>query len=308
MVVIPRASTDCLHMRSGAPPQRLRAPQAQAHRRRTARVRRAPLLAGLAFALGAIVLIGPVGGLAGGPAATRSGAPDTPSGQATRPPSLPGIASSAPVTASPAGLPACRYADDPAIPDPAGDWTLAILDTIVRLPPGYAPSDLVEVGTAGLSGGGQVRATMIPSLRALATAAAAAGVPLAVRSAYRSEARQKAVFDDWVRTSGEAAARQFSARPGHSEHELGLAVDFAAESGSAPWDEAFEQTPQGHWLAVHAAQFGFVMSYPKDAESVTCYAYEPWHFRWVGKTVAKQVAASGLPLRAWLWSRSHATK
>lgn len=45
------------------------------------------------------------------------------------------------------------------------------------------------------------------------------------------------------------------------------------------------------------------MSYPKGAENVTCFAYEPWHFRWVGKTAAKQVAASGLPLRTWLWSR-----
>lgn len=206
---------------------------------------------------------------------------------------------------SPADLPACRYADDDAVPDAAGDWTLAVLDTIVRLPVGYAPADLVPVADAGLSGGGEVRATMIPSLRAVAAAAAAAGVPLAVRSAFRSEARQKAVFDDWVRSSGEAAARKFSARPGHSEHELGLAVDFAAENGSAPWDEAFEQTPQGHWLALHAADFGFVMSYPRDAENVTCYAYEPWHFRWVGKTVAKEVAASRLPLRAWLWSRSH---
>ena len=131
-------------MRSGAPPKRLRAPQAQAHRRRTARVRRAPLLAGLAFALGAIVLIGPVGGLAGGPGATRPASPETRSGQASRPVEPAGNRVLGAGAALPADLPACRYADDPAVPDPDGDWTLAILDTIVRLPAGYAPQDLVR--------------------------------------------------------------------------------------------------------------------------------------------------------------------
>ena len=110
------------------------------------------------------------------------------------------------------------------------------------------------------------------------------------------------MFDGWVDSSGESVARRSSARPGHSEHQLGLAVDFAAAHGSAPWNQAFGDTGHGHWLAAHAAEFGFVMSYPKDAEAVTCYAYEPWHFRWVGREVAQQVVASGLPLRAWLWS------
>lgn len=303
MVVIAGPPTNGLHMTSGAPLPRRRAPQAHPHRRRSRRAGRAPLLAGLSLALGAIVLVGPVGGLAGGPGAPRPSPQATRPGSDAAPPTASALAPTATASVGAADLPACRYDDDPAIPGPAGDWTLTILDTIVRLPVHYAPTDLVPVADAGLTGGGEVRSTMIPDLRALATAAAAAGVPLGVRSAYRSEARQKAVFDDWVRTSGEAAARQFSARPGHSEHELGLAVDFAAESGTAPWDEKFEQTPQGHWLAVHAAQFGFVMSYPRDAEGVTCYAYEPWHFRWVGHAVAKQVVAAGLPLRAWLWSR-----
>lgn len=165
------------------------------------------MLAGLACALGAIVLIGPAGGLAGGPAPRPSTAPeirpDHASGSSGAS-GLPGVpsASTASVPTSPVDLPACRYADNAAVTDVLGDWTVAILDTIVRLPAGYAPRDLIPVADAGLSGGGEVRATMIPSLRALASAAAAAGLPLAVRSAYRSEARQKAVFDDWVRAVG----------------------------------------------------------------------------------------------------------
>lgn len=299
-------------MRSGADREDVRRPRSQAHRRRASGTRSggAPLVLGLGLALAAIILIGPVGGLAGGPGAPRLVGTDRPTaGRLT--PGMPLDSAFGPATAEasdpsgPAGsadLPACRFDDVPATQRPGGDWTLAILDTIYRLPAGYAPPDLVTVGNAGISGSGQVRATMIPDLKALAKTARNAGLPLAVKSAYRSEARQQAVYDDWVRTSGEAAARQFSARPGHSEHQLGLAVDFAAEGGTAPWDESFAQTAQGHWLAQHAADYGFVMSYPKDAEAVTCYAYEPWHFRWVGRTVARAVAASDMPLRAWLWS------
>jgi D-alanyl-D-alanine carboxypeptidase len=301
-------------MRSGAVREDVRRPRSQAHRRRSSGARSggAPVFWGLGLALAAIVLIGPVGGLAGGPGAARPGGTDRPTAGRLVPATSPGTASgpASPVASGPAGsadLPACRFDDVPATPRPAGDWTLAILDTIYRLPAGYAPPDLVPVANAGISGGGQVRATMVPDLRALAKAAAKAGLPLAVKSAYRNEARQKAVYDDWVRTSGETAARQFSARPGHSEHQLGLAVDFAAEGGTAPWDESFEQTAQGHWLAEHAAAYGFVMSYPRGAEAVTCYAYEPWHFRWVGRTVARAVAASRKPLREWLWSGQDAT-
>lgn len=297
-------------MGSGADREPRSRPRSQAHRRRSsgARVGGAPLVWGLGLALVAIVLIGPVGGLAGGAGAARPAGTDRPTAGRLAPASVP-AASSAPASPDAVGAtgsarpPACRFDDIPATPGPGGDWTLAILDTIVRLPAGYTPPDLVPVGNAGIAGGGQLRVTMIPDLRALTKAATKAGVPLAAKSAFRNEARQKAVHDDWVRTSGEAAARQFSARPGHSEHQLGLAVDFSAEAGSAPWDGAFEQSPQGQWLAAHAVDYGFVMSYPKGAEAVACYAYEPWHFRWVGRAVADEVAASGLPLRAWLWSR-----
>jgi zinc D-Ala-D-Ala carboxypeptidase len=292
----------------------VRRPRSQAHRRRASRARTtgAPLLLGLGLAVAAIVLIGPVGGLAGGPGAPRPVGGDRPTAGRLTPGMPLGRANgpAAPEASSPTGtddLPACRFDDVPATQRPAGAWTLTILDTIYRMPAGYAPPDLVAVANAGISGGGQVRATMIPDLKALAKAARSAGLPLAVKSAYRSEARQQAVYDDWVRTSGETAARQFSARPGHSEHQLGLAVDFAAEGGTAPWDESFEQTAQGHWLAEHAADYGFVMSYPRGAEPVTCYAYEPWHFRWVGRTVARAVAASRKPLREWLWSGQDAT-
>ena len=284
---------------------------------------------GLALGVAAMVFLGPVAGMAGfgsagslgvRPASSSAEPTGAVQGDVSGPggslepggsppggnlvpggaPPLEGMASNAP--AIPADLPACRYAQKPAVQRPSGDWILSILDTEVRLPVGYVPPHMVDVSHAGLSGGGEVRDVIMPDLTALVAAADAAGFPLMEVSAYRSETKQQVVFDGWVDSAGEAAARKSSARPGHSEHQLGLAVDFAASHGSAPWDQPFGDTDHGHWLAAHAADYGFVMSYPKGAEAVTCYAFEPWHFRWVGRDIARQVVASGLPLRAWLWS------
>jgi D-alanyl-D-alanine carboxypeptidase len=204
------------------------------------------------------------------------------------------------ISPPPRRLPACSFGDRPAAPGPDGDWVFSVVDTRLRLPKGYAPDDLVPVSRAGLAGGGSLRSIAIDDLRALATAAKAADRPLAVQSAYRSETRQGLVFQGWVDRDGEAAARLHSARPGHSEHELGTTLDFRSAGGPAPWTVPFGETATGRWLASHAAAYGFVMSYPDGAESETCYASEPWHFRWVGRGMAVRVAASGLVLRAWL--------
>ena len=196
--------------------------------------------------------------------------------------------------------PLCRFADDVTRPGPDDDWTLAVLDTALRLPAAFAPSDLVRTETAGIEGGGKVRKIVMADLRAMAAQAVADGIPLRIRSAYRSEARQADVFESWARQAGRKKALRVSARPGHSEHQLGTTIDFAPSS-APPWDGNFGATPTGRWLARNAADFGFVMSYPKGASEVTCYAAEPWHFRWIGHDRAAAVVASGLTLREWLW-------
>jgi hypothetical protein len=98
------------------------------------------------------------------------------------------------------------------------------------------------VSRAGLSGGGSIRRIAIADLKALVKDGRKAGVRLAVESAYRSEARQRRTFAGWVRTSGEAEARRFSARAGHSEHQLGTAIDFKAAGGGSPWTQAFARS------------------------------------------------------------------
>jgi D-alanyl-D-alanine carboxypeptidase len=139
-------------------------------------------------------------------------------------------------------------------------------------------------------------------LKAMATAARAAGARLAVQSAYRSYATQRSTFSYWVSQSGYAAAIKSSARAGHSEHQLGTTVDFRSYGGSAPWYyRDWGTTKAGAWLRNNAWKYGFVMSYPKGKTAVTCYAYEPWHFRYVGRTTAAAIRASKLTPREYLW-------
>ena len=196
--------------------------------------------------------------------------------------------------------PPCRFADDLARPGQDDDWTLAVVDTALRLPAEYAPPDLVRTEVAKIDGGGKVRKIVIADLRAMAAQARADRIRLTIRSAYRSEARQAQVFREWAREVGRRKALRVSARPGHSEHQLGTTIDFARGS-APPWAGDFAATSTGRWLARNAADFGFVMSYPKGGSDVTCYAAEPWHFRWIGRDRAAAVAESGLTLREWLW-------
>lgn len=176
------------------------------------------------------------------------------------------------------------------------------LDPLYALGADYAPPDLVPLRRAGFDDARLVRAIVIDDLRALRETAAAAGNPLEIQSAYRSYGYQARVFDSWVAQLGRQRALAVSARPGHSEHQLGTAVDVRSAGGPAPWDlDDWATTPAGAWTAANAWRFGFVMSYPRAARDVTCYAYEPWHYRWVGREAARRIHESGLPLRAWLW-------
>ncbi len=212
----------------------------------------------------------------------------------------PGARSPAP-SPTPPPLAACRYADEPAAHVAYDDWQRTIVDTTSRLPKGYVPPDLVTVSRAGLSGRGSIRLIAIADLKALAVAAGKARARLAVESAYRSEARQQRTFAGWARTSGDAEARRFSARAGHSEHQLGTAIDFKVAGGGSPWTRAFAHSLQARWLAANAWRFGWIQSYPAGAETQTCYGREAWHYRYVGRQVAAEVHVSGMTLRAWLW-------
>jgi D-alanyl-D-alanine carboxypeptidase len=198
-------------------------------------------------------------------------------------------------------LPAARVA--------YADWGTTLLDPIFRLPAGYAPPDLVDTSKAGLNASYYVRTIALADLSAMVSAARADGARLAVESAYRSYVGQQLTFSGWVRQVGYAAALQTSARPGHSEHQLGTAIDFKTVGGVAPWRYAdWATTKEGSWLAANAWKFGWLLSYPKGTSGVSCYRYEPWHYRYVGRTVAATVHAAGVTPREWLWSQGYGVR
>jgi zinc D-Ala-D-Ala carboxypeptidase len=212
----------------------------------------------------------------------------------------PGIAPSHARGAGP--LPACRYDDIMTEPRGYGDWATTLVDTILRVPKSYVPPDLVSVSQTGIAGRGKVRAIVVDDLRAMADAAAAAGNAIGVQSAYRSYADQQAVFAGWVAQYGYAQALRFSARPGHSEHQLGLAIDFRSDPGGSPFTGSWGTTPAGSWMRQHAWEFGFIRSYPPKEQGTTCYASESWHYRYVGRDLAAAIHASGLTTREYLWA------
>ncbi len=199
-------------------------------------------------------------------------------------------------------LPTCAYQDVLTPFRAYTDWRRTLVDTILMVPSGYAPGDLVDSSNAGLNGGYSLRSHVATDLKAMADAARAAGRPVQIVSAYRSYSTQKATFDHWVAVGGYEQALRTSARPGHSEHQLGTTFDFTTLGGRPPWEYAdWASTSAGAWTGANAWRYGFVMSYPRNSYSKVCYDYEPWHYRYVGRTAARQVHDSTLTLREWLW-------
>ena len=204
-----------------------------------------------------------------------------------------------PVTGGP---PVCEYVDVLTKHVGYGEWAISLLDTIFHLPSGYAPGDLVDSGAAGVNGGYLLRSIVIADLAALAADARANGTPIRLVSGYRSYAQQQATFDYWVSVGGYKQALRTSARAGHSEHQLGTVIDVTSDGGAAPWEYAdWATTPAGAWMAANAWRYGFVMSYPRGAYDQSCYDYEPWHYRYVGRDLAAHIAGSGRVPRLVLW-------
>lgn len=235
-----------------------------------------------------------------GVAATAAGERPLPRNLPSKTVTAPGIEPAA------APLPACRYQDTKTRYRRLADWRRTLLDTNLKVGRKYRPTDLVSTSRAGVSGGGTVRAHVIGDLMAMARAARSAGKPFKVRSAYRSYQYQVNTFDSWVNQLGLIEARKVSARPGHSEHQLGTTLDFqSAGTSRAPWDYPdWARTSAGRWLKKHAWKYGFIMSYPRGKAAEVCYSYEPWHYRYIGRAKARKVHESGKTLRKYLWKRS----
>ncbi|MEG1411273.1 MAG: M15 family metallopeptidase [Terrisporobacter sp.] len=126
------------------------------------------------------------------------------------------------------------------------------------------------------------------------------GIIINLRSGYRSYYTQVQLYNDYVRRDGKEAADRYSAIPGFSEHQTGLALDITtgnSKKSIGPW---FDETPQAKWLYENAYKYGFVLRYPKGKEDVTGYMYESWHYRYIGKEDSKNFKMNDLTLEEYL--------
>lgn len=159
-----------------------------------------------------------------------------------------------------------------------------------RLPADYEPEDLVVPDVAFPYEEDvpkkQLRKPAAEALEALFREANEEGLTLFAVSGYRSYTRQETIFAANVSKDGEEAANQYSARPGESEHQTGLAMDVSSPSNNYELTIEFGKTAEGEWLKDHAHHHGFIIRYPEDKTDITGYQYEPWHLRYVGEELA----------------------
>ena len=165
-----------------------------------------------------------------------------------------------------------------------GDARELAVTKSARLPDDFVPDDLVliEPEVMRTNKPVEVRRELLEPLKKLRIAAENDGIDLVVLSGYRSFERQKEVHQYWVDREGgdQAAADRYSARAGHSEHQLGTALDFSTSEINDAIGTKFETTKAARWLRDHAGKFGFRLSYPKGKETETGYQWESWHWRW----------------------------
>lgn len=147
-----------------------------------------------------------------------------------------------------------------------------------------------------------MRAEAAEAFHQMVERAARDGIVLKMTTAYRTYAFQKILFDNYVAKEGEEAANKYSARPGQSEHQTGLAVDVSSPSVDYQLSNDYDKMEEGKWLADHAHRFGFIIRFPKGKADITGYQYEPWHIRYVGLTAAKEIYEQRLTLEEFLQS------
>ena len=150
---------------------------------------------------------------------------------------------------------------------------IMIVNKTYSLPSSYNPGGLTD--------------EFMDAFYEMQSAASLDGISLFVASGFRSYEYQEDLYNAYVKRDGKEAADTYSARPGYSEHQTGLAADINAA------DSSFDDTEEAKWLAENCYKYGFIIRFPKGKEQYTGYIYESWHLRYVGKDLAKKIHEAG---------------
>lgn len=165
-----------------------------------------------------------------------------------------------------------------------------------KLPAVYVPEHLTEISNDMAYNGKKIRIEALEAFKKLWKEAKKENLKITIVSAYRDYEYQSKLFQKYVQEKGLNYALNCSAKPGHSEHQTGLAIDVMGENGDY---NLFEQTKEFEWMKDHAHEFGFILRYPKGKEKITGFKYEPWHYRYVGIELASTIFEKKMTLEEY---------
>ena len=174
------------------------------------------------------------------------------------------------------------------------------LDVLVnknnRLSKDYIPNDLVLMDLAYSKENKYLRSPAYEAFKKLSDDAYKLGFQITIASAYRDYYYQDNLYNYYVKEKGKEDADKCSARPGHSEHQTGLAIDVMGSNNDY---NLFADTKEFNWMINNSYKYGFILRYPKGKENITGFKYEPWHYRYVGKDIAKYIYENNITLEEY---------
>ena len=195
-------------------------------------------------------------------------------------------------------LPLCVFAEE-AGSETAFGGNLFLVNREHSIGKDDYPRDLVEPKVLGGGEATRMRPEAAAALEEMFAAAKEAGLSLAAVSGYRSYGQQTAIFARKLEKTDRQTAMRTVAPPGCSEHQIGLAMDLGTKKETR-LTAAFGKTPEGQWVAENCWRFGFIVRYKGEWETITGYADEPWHIRYVGKNHAWRMYEMDIPLETYV--------
>ena len=183
-----------------------------------------------------------------------------------------------------------KFVEDP-------DELLVLVNKNNQLKSNFIPNDLEAISLEFSNSDKYLAKEAKVQFEKLSSDAKEIGYRIVAVSAYRDYAYQNELFNYYVKEKGLEYALDCSAKPGHSEHQTGLAVD--VEGSNKDYDE-FENSKEFDWMKNNAHKYGFILRYPKGKEHITGFNYEPWHYRYVGVDVATYIYENQIVLEEYI--------
>lgn len=168
--------------------------------------------------------------------------------------------------------------------------TQMIINKYYKLNKDFSPSDITSISSKyawGENGSKKTREITYSAYLEMYEAAKNDGINLMINSSYRTYEEQESVYNQYDKKYGQEYADEIAARPGHSEHQSGLALDIFCLNNSNT--KTFKDSESYQWLLNNAYKYGFILRYPEGKENITGFTFESWHYRYVGKEIAKYI-------------------